>query len=395
MTKLKQELANKEVQLQARVLIPPMDAPTAEPSYCDPMDTDIPLTGGDVVGTSGDSQVDYTTSAFSADAKKDLREKIQMEVDAIVKDCMHWENNIIHLACLSYLTPEEIYSDYHMPTLPFPLLKQEVILMKKILLPVGPTNELGGYANVSIQDHQVADIESQQPKWRVSRMKKNPRNKLHYLAAPQELRIDPTFFPIKRRCNWDTFQRIASRDKFTWLNYPELPEPKQGRALTERYMIDTLNGVIQQLKGIPDLSCVMMVKIAKMIITVITEFRGLEQTRHPWTRLFEGTHGLCWNLLKAPTRQVLMGLYARVIFLPSHYLVTFEEAFYTGFFEVQSDIFSLLNRNLRSRFVAFMHMEIEMPLKDVLADVELEQRIKIYQIALENLTFRRHGIALE
>lgn len=79
----------------------------------------------------------------------------------------------------------------------------------------------------------------------------------------------------------------------TWLNYPELPEPKQGRQPTERYMIETLNGVIQQLKGIPDLSCIMLAKIAKMIVTTITVFRDLEQTSHPWMRFFKGAHELC------------------------------------------------------------------------------------------------------
>ena len=199
---------------------------------------------------------------------------------------------------------------------------------------------------------------------------------------PQELRIDPTFCPIKRRRNWETFQRINSTTRLTWLNYPVLPEPKHGRAPMKRYMVETLSGVIQQLRGIPDLSCTMLVKAARMIVTVIQTFHDIEQTGHPWTRFFEGAQGLCWNLLKASTRQVLMGMYAGLIFLPSHFMVTFEEAFYTGFFEVQSNIFSLIHKDLRSRFVAFMRMQIEMPLKDVLADAELEQRIRRYRSGL-------------
>ena len=38
-----------------------------------------------------------------------------------------------------------IQASYHMPTLPYPLLKQEVQLLKQTLLPQSPTNELGGY----------------------------------------------------------------------------------------------------------------------------------------------------------------------------------------------------------------------------------------------------------
>ena len=72
----------------------------------------------------------------------------------------------------------------------------------------------------------------------------------------------------------------------------------------------------------------------------------------------------------------------RVIFLPANFMVTFEEVFYTGFFEVQSSLFSTINSDLRSRYVAFMRMEKEMPLKDVLADAELERRIRRFRQGL-------------
>ena len=119
-------------------------------------------------------------------------------------------------------------------------------------------------------------------------------------------------------------------------------------------MVDTLNGVIHQLRGILDLACIMLVKNSKMIITIIQTFHDIEQTGHPWTIFFEGAQGLYWNFLKAPTRQVLMGMYSQLIFLPSHYMVTFEEAFYTGFFKVHSNIFSLINKDLQSKYVTFM-----------------------------------------
>ena len=46
-----------------------------------------------------------------------------------------------------------------MPTLPYPLLKKEVQLLKEKYLPECPTNELGGYEQVPIEDHQVAAIQ--------------------------------------------------------------------------------------------------------------------------------------------------------------------------------------------------------------------------------------------
>ena len=74
-----------------------------------------------------------------------------------------------------------------------------------------------------------------------------------------------------------------------------------------------------------------------------------------------------------------MGIYSRVIFLPAHFMVTFKEAFYTGFFEVQSNLFSTINNDLRSRYVTFMRMEKELPLKDVLVDAESERRIRPFR----------------
>ena len=45
-----------------------------------------------------------------------------------------------------------------MPTLPYPLLKREVQLIKKKYLPECPTNELGGYEQVPITDAEVEAI---------------------------------------------------------------------------------------------------------------------------------------------------------------------------------------------------------------------------------------------
>ena len=127
----------------------------------------------------------------------------------------------------------------------------------------------------------------------------------------------------------------------------------------------------------------MLTKFAKMIVTIITSFNDMAQTGQHWTTYCEGPNGLAWDLSMAPSKEILMGLYARCIFLPAHWLVTFEEAFYTGFFEVESQIFSLMNQDPRSRYVAFMRMEVEHPLRDVAAEAEMQQRIQRFKRALE------------
>ena len=50
-----------------------------------------------------------------------------------------------------------------MPTLPYPLLKREVQLIKSKYLPECPTNELGGYEQVPIMDTEVEAIQQNQP----------------------------------------------------------------------------------------------------------------------------------------------------------------------------------------------------------------------------------------
>ena len=52
-------------------------------------------------------------------------------------------------------------------------------------------------------------------------------------------------------------------------------------------------------------------------------------------------------------------------------MVTFVECFYTGFFEIDSHIFSLMNKDPRGRYVAYMKMEAEHPLRDVAAEAKL------------------------
>ena len=69
---------------------------------------------------------------------------------------------------------------------------------------------------------------------------------------------------------------------------------------------------------------------------------------------------------------------------PGSLVGTFEEAFYTGFFKIKTKIFSPINQEPRSRYVAFMRMEVERPLRDVIKEVEHEDRVKRMRAALQS-----------
>lgn len=58
--RLKKELVEKEIQLHIRILPPPMDAPVVEPSYFDPLDSDIPSSRTEVARDTEEHQTDYT-----------------------------------------------------------------------------------------------------------------------------------------------------------------------------------------------------------------------------------------------------------------------------------------------------------------------------------------------
>ena len=257
------------------------------------------------------------------DAEQELLIRMGRESKRNVKECMRWERRILHSSALTLLTPEAIYEHYRTPTLPYPLLKLECQLLKKKLLPNCEMNELGGYADVPVSEHAVMDIERNQPRWRKTWLGRASVFKLHYVTAPQQLRIDPTFCPLRRRRDWETFDRLATGIRKTWLNYPLLQSPPPNKQPTETYVIDTLKNILKRLDKVPDLSCVMLVKIARMLITVITAFKKLPHAGPHWTTYFEGPDGIAWDLQEAPTKEILMGLYARCIYLPAHYMVTF------------------------------------------------------------------------
>ena len=378
------------LQAPSTIFSQPLPATTTQEQT--PMDT-----GTNIAGTSSPVR-DNNTNDFDEEqgdgmpsqtaADKEFMDRLNRESSKQLKECMEWEHKILESAALTMLTPKDIQQNYRTPQLPLPILKLQVKMLKTKLLPQCPTNELGGYAEVPIKDYEVMDIELNQPKWRKTWMTHSKFHKLHYVNAPQEIRIDPTFCPVRRRRDWATFNRIATGERQTWLNYPVLQAPPPKTQPTERYVVSTLRNVLQRMENLPDLSCMMLVKIARMLLMVITAFKELPKAGPHWTTYFEGPDGFAWNLQNAPSKEILMGIYGRCIYLPSHFLNTFEEAFYTGFFEVHTEIFSSTNQNPLSRYVAFRRTEVEHPLQDVAMEAERQVAIDWFK---RGLTQERSG----
>ena len=69
-----------------------------------------------------------------------------------------------------------------------------------------------------------------------------------------------------------------------------------------------------------------------------------------------------------------MGLYACLQFMPAHFMLTFKEAFHTGFFESLSQVFGPLNPEHHICWVACTRQELQTELPQLLLTLEQLQR---------------------
>ena len=91
--------------------------------------------------------------------------------------------------------------------------------------------------------------------------------------------------------------------------------------------------------GSRDLPCIMLRKICKTILIVFEVFQSDKATDSIFLYTPNTAFRCVYDLSKQPDHKVIHHLYQRIIFLPSYHLQAFEEAFYTGFFTIQTDIF--------------------------------------------------------
>ncbi len=106
---------------------------------------------------------------------------------------------VLHLANLANLRHGDATKAYHLPTLPYPLLHQESLLLKQKMTPDCPQEELGGFEPITVEEWSGKQIFANQPKWRLDWFRKHPELRTYYAKAPRQLRIDPLFCPNRRR----------------------------------------------------------------------------------------------------------------------------------------------------------------------------------------------------
>ncbi|MCO5598513.1 hypothetical protein L7F22_052610 [Adiantum nelumboides] len=278
----------------------------------------------------------------------DIREQMEQEIEDMpegpAKEYLMYEKKVMESAALAFLQPKEQIKDFDSDFLPPPLMRHEANLWKEKMRPAVPRNEDGGYEGIPLTSKQEKTLIEDHPRWRKKWLSECPRDLTNFHNTPQTLHIDPTYCSVPRRRSWAEFQKWKGKNKALH-NYPVLSAQKPP---TVNYVVNTMNQTIQLLREVSDLTCQMLVKIARMIITCIQVFRDTEDDDHPWNLFLEGRRGICWNLRDSPSRWIIMALYSRLMYLPSHFLQTFEEAFVTEFFKISTQIFHPMAKDLKA-----------------------------------------------
>ncbi|MCO5612841.1 hypothetical protein L7F22_067112 [Adiantum nelumboides] len=304
----------------------------------------------------------------------DIREQMEQGIEDMpegpAKEYLMYEKKVMESAALAFLQPEEQIKDFGTDFLPLPLMRHEANLWKEKKRPAVPRNEDGGYEGIPLTSEQAKTLIEDHSKWRKKWLSERPRDLTNFHNTPQSLQIDPTYCPVPRRRSWAEFQKWKGKNK-ALLNYPVLSAQEPP---TVNYVVNTLNTTIQLLREVPDLTCQMLVKIARMIVTYIKVFRDTEDDDHPWNLFLEGRRGICWNLRDSPPRWIIMAHYSRLMYLPSHFLQTFEEAFITGFFEISTQIFHPMAKDLKATYVAYQNTLAENPFRQQQEDIAFATR---------------------
>ena len=139
-----------------------------------------------------------------------------------------------------------------------------------------------------------------QPLWHLAYIQKHIIAILKYANAPRYWRIDPTYYPTKRRYTWEAFEKIL---KFypNRLNYPSLLGAD--RFCSNAYFISTLKYAVNMYDGAPDIACKMLVKNAHLLLLIVETLKKELANNWPWDIMLEGNQALTFDLNKGPNRK--------------------------------------------------------------------------------------------
>ncbi|KAI5064180.1 hypothetical protein GOP47_0020850 [Adiantum capillus-veneris] len=170
---------------------------------------------------------------------------------------MEWERRLLISIRLQGLDTKVLHEQWMQPSLPFPLMKFEVLKTKKR---IEEEQYVALYEGDITKEEQSKKVVDSQPRWRKGWMNKYPAYLIYLVEAPKKIQEDATFCPVPRVKNWKEHGRIAEKNP-NWLNYPRMPGPKAGERIGKAYMVKTLTGTIKLFTGSPDLSLLTCIEV--------------------------------------------------------------------------------------------------------------------------------------
>ena len=90
------------------------------------------------------------------------------------------------------------------------------------------------------------EIMEGQLEWRKDWFRKVPCSLKLYAQIPQELRIDPSYCPCKRRYSWDEFNELQERQPYLQ-NFPIIPGPSIDDDFDKNWFVKQCKDTLKQI----------------------------------------------------------------------------------------------------------------------------------------------------
>ena len=198
-----------------------------------------------------------------------------------------------------------------------------------------PEQTRGGYLKPATMYDK--SIWQNQPAWREKWMKTKGGSLKIYYESPRDMRIDPTYCPTKCRYSWADFKKKLERNP-NLLNFPRVASPQSYLEINKEWMAEQCETVMRYYEGVPDFTIVMFCKFLRLIHTLLTCFEKEKKVDPYYYKYNLGDQELAWDLNLFSLPQQVHGLYERVRYLRSPYLIAFEEMMITGFWRIMSQV---------------------------------------------------------
>ena len=258
-----------------------------------------------------------------------------------------------------------------------------------------PEQTRGGYLKpATMYDKSIWE---NQPAWREKWIKTKRGTLKIYYDSPQDMRIDPTYCPIECRYSWAKFEKKLERNP-NLLNFPRVASPQSYLKINEEWMAKQCKTIMRYYEGVPDFTIVMFCKFLQLIHTLLTCFEKEKKVDPYYYKYNLGDQELAWDLNLFPLPQQVHGLYKRVRYLRSPYIIAFEEMMTTRFLEDYiSGCFGPRAR-LGETFVQRPLMDVDLTYlpPDITKPEELRKQHDMFKVLKwKNAPTREEGVSLQ